>query len=194
MPDASSPLSNAAIIARELGPLLEERGHEYAFGGAIAMAFWSEPRATIDVDLTLFLAPDATEACLALLQDLGCQLDVARTRETLAEHGFCRVRYRNTQLDVFLPTLPFYELAKQRRVRVELGSTSVLVWSAEVLAVFKMMFFRLKDLGDVEQMLRIQGAALDRDWVRERLLEIYGPRDPRVSRWDDLCREEGLQP
>jgi hypothetical protein len=189
MPDASSPLSNAAIIARELGPLLEQRGQEYAFGGAIAMAFWSEPRATIDVDLTLFLAPDAPQVCIALLQDLGCELDLARTRETLEDHGFCRVRYRGTQLDVFLPTLPFYELAKERRARVVLGNTSVMVWSAEVLAVFKMMFFRLKDLGDIEQMLRIQGAALDRDWVRERLLEIYGPRDPRVSRWDDLCRD-----
>ena len=158
------------------------------------MAFWSEPRATIDVDLTLFVAPDAPAACIALLQDLGCELDVARTQQTLLEHGFCRVRYRDTQLDVFLPTLPFYDLAKDRRARVKLGDTSILVWDPEVLAVFKMMFFRLKDLADVERMLQIQAGALDRNWVRERLLEIYGQRDPRLSRWDDLCREVDLQP
>ena len=49
-----------------------------------------------------------------------------------------------------------------------------------------MMFFRSKDIVDIEQILRIQGEALDRDWVRSHLVGIYGKRDPRISRWDEL--------
>ncbi len=46
-----------------------------------------------------------------------------------------------------------------------------------------------RPLADVEQILRIQGAALDRDWVRERLVEMYGSLDPRLSEWDSLVQE-----
>jgi hypothetical protein len=52
-----------------------------------------------------------------------------------------------------------------------------------------MMFFRRKDLADVEQILRTQGPQLDRVWVRQQLAEMYGARDPRLAAWDDLVRE-----
>jgi hypothetical protein len=52
-----------------------------------------------------------------------------------------------------------------------------------------MMFFRRKDLADVEQILRAQGPAFERNWVRERLVEMYGTRDPRVAQWDELDQE-----
>ena len=63
-----------------------------------------------------------------------------------------------------------------------------MVWDAETLCVFKLMFFRLKDLADVEEILRVQGDQLDRDWVQRQILGIYGPRDPRMSRWDELVQ------
>ena len=84
-------------------------------------------------------------------------------------------------VDVFLPLIPFYEVARQRRVRVELGGQAVWVWDAETLVVFKMMFFRRKDLADVEQVLTVQGAGFDRSWVREQLMSMYGTRDPRLA-------------
>ena len=62
----------------------------------------------------------------------------------------------------------------------------MLIWDAETLCVFKIMFFRLKDLADVEEILRVQGEGLDRHWVGGQLEEIYGRRDPRISRWRDL--------
>ena len=111
----------------------------------------------------------------------------------IADHGFARVEYHGTRVDVFLPIVPFYEAAKERRARVELGDATVSVWKPEVLAVFKMMFFRLRDLADLEQVLRTQGSALDRTWVRAQLREIYGERDPRLPRWDELCRAADAQ-
>ena len=63
-------------------------------------------------------------------------------------------------VDVFLPLVPFYEAARARRRRVELGDQSIMVWDAESLSVFKMMFFRRKDLADIEQILRRRALTL----------------------------------
>jgi hypothetical protein len=55
-----------------------------------------------------------------------------------------------------------------------------------------MMFFRRKDIADVEQILRTQGKELDRGWIHERLLELYSARDPRISQWQELVNEVTL--
>ncbi len=51
------------------------------------------------------------------------------------------------------------------------------------------MFFRRKDVADVEQILRARANEFEHLWVRERLVEIYGERDPRLSQWDELIDE-----
>jgi hypothetical protein len=93
------------------------------------------------------------------------------------------------QVDVFLPTVAFYAAARERRKTVDLDGQTVLVWDAETLAVFKMMFFRRKDLADAEQILRSQGKMFDRKWVREQVVAMYGERDPRNAAWDELARD-----
>jgi hypothetical protein len=182
------PPVNTAIVARQLAEQLELRHQEYALGGAIALGYWSAPRGTVDVDLTLYLPPDRPGDCVWLLEDIGCELSATEAVQSLREHGFCRTAYAGTRVDVFLPIVPFYEAARARRKHVPLAGRTVTIWDAESLTVFKMMFFRRKDLADVEQILRTQ-ETLDRVWVRERLSEMYGAGDPRLAAWDDLVRE-----
>lgn len=176
-------------VAEELAAQLEAAGCEYALGGAIALGFWAEARGTLDVDVTLFLPLGDPSRCMQLLEKIGCQLDRRRTEETLNEHGFCQVQFQGIRLDVFLPMTDFYETAKGRRREVPIGSRQAFIWDAETLCVFKMMFFRQKDLVDIESILRSQGGSLDRDWIEKRLLEIYGQRDPRISRWQELAAQ-----
>jgi hypothetical protein len=191
MPPVSEANSstNAAAIAKQLAEQLDLQGQEYALGGAIALGYWSAPRGTVDVDITVYLPPDRPSECLWLLQEIGCDFSAAEAAESLREHGFCRVTLSGVRVDVFLPIVPFYEAAQRRRKRVELGGRSVMVWDAESLAVFKMMFFRRKDLADVEQILRTQGTKFDRTWVGEQLIAMYGAGDPRLAQWDDLLRD-----
>jgi hypothetical protein len=184
-----NPPSNAAAVARQLAEQLELRGLDYALGGAIALGYWGAPRGTIDVDLTLYVSSERPSECIWLLGELGCQVSAADAADSLREHGFCRVALAGLRVDVFLPTIPFYEAARARRRRVDLANQPVMIWDAESLTVFKMMFFRRKDLADVEQILRTQGTRLDRRWVREQLTVMYGPHDPRLSEWDGLVRE-----
>lgn len=185
---SEQPLS-ATDVAQQLAARLESQGQEYAFGEAIALGYWSEPRGTVDVDLTLFVSPDRPSDCIRCLQNLGCALDSRSVLTSLQEHGFCRVSYQGVRVDVFLPITRFYEIARQKRKTVQLGEQAIVIWDADCLAVFKMMFFRRKDIADAEQMLRSAPTRLDHAWVRRNLVEIYGQRDPRVAQWDELVEE-----
>jgi hypothetical protein len=176
-------------VAEELTARLEAARCEYALGGAIALGFWAEPRGTLDVDVTLYLPLDPPTRCVELLTQIGCQVDRRRTEDMLSEHNFCQVQFLGIRLDVFLPMSDFYEAAKARRRQVPIGRQQAYIWDAETLCVFKMMFFRQKDLVDVQSVLRSQRDLLDRDWVEKSLLELYGKRDPRITRWRELAAE-----
>ena len=183
------PTPDAALTAQQLAAALDVLRQPYALGGAIALGFWATPRGTLDVDLTLFLPRERPSECIQMLQDLDCEFPLTETLQSLREHGFCRVVRHGVRVDVFLPMIDFYEQARQRRKQVDLGDQSIFVWDAETLCVFKMMFFRRKDLADVEQLLRTQRAQLDREWIRQQLATLYGTRDPRLSQWDELVAE-----
>jgi hypothetical protein len=186
--EADAPIDPGSVAAH-LAQQLDERGIEYALGGAIALGFWARPRGTVDVDLTLFFAPEKASEVVWYLQQIGCDVKASRAIASLREHGFCRVAFAARQVDVFVATNSFYESAKARRRRVHLGDREVTILDAETLAVFKMMFFRPQDIVDLRKILQVQGDRLDRGWVRDHLLEIVGPLDPRIAQWDELVNE-----
>jgi hypothetical protein len=176
-------------VAFALANALEQRGYEYALGGALALGYWAEPRSTVDVDLTLYLSPESPAKCVQVLQEVGCELSPVEAMKLIDEHGFCRTKFHLLRVDVFFPTIPFYEAAKARRRLVPLRDGHVQVWDAETLAVFKMMFFREKDLLDLKRIVANQKTGFDGEWVRKQLVEIYGTRDVRIGRWDEIFSE-----
>jgi len=91
---------DVAQASRELPAALERRGIDYAFGGAIALVFWSEPRGTPDVDITLFLPRDQPTACVHSLQQLGCEVNATQAIASLEEHGFCQASYKGVRVDL----------------------------------------------------------------------------------------------
>lgn len=143
----------------------------------------------MDVDLTLFVSPAKPAEVVRLLGEIGCDVAASDAVASLQEHGFCKAEYASLRVDVFVPMIPFYVRAKARRRQVHLGQEKVMIWDAETLAVFKMMFFRRKDIADVEQILLNQASTFDRDWVRQELVDMYGARDARVAQWDELVRD-----
>lgn len=180
------PLIDPAEAATRLAAALDSRGIAYAIGGALAFGYWGMPRGTLDVDVTLYMRPDDGEAVIALLEELGCVVDAVRARKTLAEHGFCSATLSGLRVDVFLPIVDFYAVARGRRRQVDLDGVPLMIWDAETLVIFKLMFFRDKDLIDIAQILRTQAGQLDLEWITTRLVDLFGRRDPRVSRWEGL--------
>ena len=189
MPIGPEPPADASEVAERLAAQLNIRGCEYALGGAIALNYWANPRGTMDVDLTLFLPPEQPAEVIWQLGEIGCEVNATDAAASLREHGFCQCQYGSIRVDVFVPKIPFYESARQRRRNVLLGNERVMVWDAETLSVFKMMFFRRKDVADVEQILKNQ-PSLERAWVRDHLVEMYGNRDARIAQWDELVSEQ----
>ena len=53
----------------------------------------------------------------------------------------------------------------------------------------KLLFFRGKDLVDLERLVAVQGAKLDSGYVRRHLVEMMGEDDVRVAKWDELVRD-----
>lgn len=175
----------ASVLAR-LIDVLEPSGVPYAFGGAIALSAWSEPRATADVDLVLFLDPRRIDEAIALVRAAGVELDEQEARSEVASRGMFSGRAGPVRVDVFVPSIPFDAVAEARRVRTRIAGRDAFVHPPEVLAVFKLLFYRPKDLLDVERMLQVRGEAFDRAFVRAALAEML-PGDPRIESWDEIC-------
>jgi hypothetical protein len=80
----------------------------------------------------------------------------------------------------------FAEAARTRTLLTSPDGESVWFLSPEALAVFKLLFFRPKDLVDLERLIAVQGAGLDRAYVRRWIVDMMDESDARVAAWDDL--------
>lgn len=80
-----------------------------------------------------------------------------------------------------------HDAAARRAVAVTLLGTTIRILSAEDLAVLKLLFFRGKDVVDVERVVAVQGARLDRVYVRRWLVDCVGEESERVRTWDRIC-------
>ncbi len=49
---------NALAVAKRIAEHLDEHGLPYGIGGALALGAWGAPRATKDVDMTIFVRED----------------------------------------------------------------------------------------------------------------------------------------
>jgi hypothetical protein len=173
-------------IAAQIARLLESSPYDYAIGGALALGLWTRARGTEDVDVTIYADASAPVQLLNLLRDGEVEFIESKARETIREYGFFRAALHGVVVDVFLPTIPVYELCRQHRERVEFAGQPLYVFGPLAVSIFKMMFFRQQDLVDVENMLRTPSTEMDTQLIREQLVDIFGQRDPRVSTWDEI--------
>ncbi len=180
-------LDSVSGVVVALVDALEASGETYAFGGAVALAAWSEPRATADVDVVIWVEPPDVGRAVDLMEKAGVSVERESALAEAAQRGMFVGRAGNVRVDVFVPSIPFYEEAMRRRVRTRVAGRETWVHSAETLAVFKMLFFRPKDILDVERMLQVRGAGFDRGFVRGALVEMLDT-DERIDKWDGSAR------
>ena len=180
--DTDSPLAKAV----ELGASFERHGVPYAIGGALAYGVWGIPRATLDVDINVFVDETALAPVVTALESLGVVLDAKQAEHDAAAQGMFVVRYDGYRVDVFTASIPFCAEAARTRVSVSIESRAAWFLSAESVAVFKMLFYRPKDLVDLERLVAVRGADLDVGYVRQQLVDTVGLEDLRITRWDQL--------
>ncbi len=182
---------NAADVGLAIAQVLESAGVPYALGGALAYGVWALPRATRDVDLNLFVAPEQLSAAFDALERASVVFDRTEAARLSADDGLFIGWVGACRIDVFTPSIPFAWEALKTRVSMEVGDGGRRAWflSAEALSFFKMMFFRGKDIVDLERLISNQGRKLDAPYVRRWLVETMGEDDERVRKWDELCAQ-----
>lgn len=158
---------------------LSRRRIPHAFGGAIALAYWTgDPRATSDVDLNLFVAAENADRGLRALP-AGVAVPPS-TAETVARDGQVRLWWDETPIDLFFDYAPIHSDAARNRRAVPFAETRIPVLGPVELAVFKVMFDRTRDWADLEEMQA--AGTLDLPAVREHLATMLDADDPRLTR------------
>jgi hypothetical protein len=164
---------------------LARRRIGHAFGGAIALAYWTQdPRGTSDIDVNVFLP---AEACARALRALPAGVaQPAGTEQLVARDGQVRLWWDETPVDLFFDSVPVHRDAARHRRTVAFAGTRIPVLGPVELAVFKAMFDRTRDWADIEAMLA--AGTVDLDAVRETLRTMLPADDPRFARLDDSLR------
>jgi len=176
----------APEVARRLADALEGAQVPYAIGGAIAYGLHAPPRATNDVDLNVFTPLEKIDRVFDALEDGGATIDRASARLSASERGDFVARVHGMRVDVFVPSIPLSASAASRVRQGVLLGRPIAILSAEDLVLFRLLFFRAKDLSDVERLVRFQEEGLEREYIRRWLVELVGGDDARVEAWDRL--------
>jgi hypothetical protein len=163
-----------------LHEMLDSVGVPHQFGGAIALAWYRNPRATTDIDVNVTLPPAAAEPVLGLLSRLGVTV-TPEDRATIARDGQARLDWAGSYLDVFFATTDLHlEMAQLARM-VRFGPVDIPILAPEHLIVCKAIFDRPKDWLDIEEIL-LWGTEVDAARTLHWVGEILGPEAEQYTR------------
>ncbi len=188
MTDAIAPVPLGALASRivALHEMLDSLGVPHQFGGALALAWYRNPRATTDIDVNLTLPPEAAAPVLGALVTIGVTVS-ATDRDLIARDGQARLDWDGSYLDVFFATLDFHHEMAQRARRVGFGPVEIPILAPEHLVVCKAIFDRPKDWLDIEEMLR-WGTHIDADHTLGWVGTLLGDDTEQYARLTGLLR------
>jgi hypothetical protein len=181
--EPSLPGKIEAIHAALRGPRIA-----HAFGGALALAYYAEPRATDDVDVNVFLAPAEFGRLTGALAPLGMEIGDDEARAA-SRDGQCRLWWGRNPVDVFLAYDQLHEAMRARVRAVPFGDVRIPILAPEHLLVCKAIFDRPKDWLDIEQML-VCVDELDLAEALGQLERATGAGDPRLARLRELVQRD----
>lgn len=166
-------------VVRALEPLvatLEKLSIEYRIGGSVASSALGVPRSTIDVDIECAIELEHVDAFVSALR-AAYYVDGDMIRDAIARRASFNVIFLETvtKVDVFVHRLGPYDreaFARGVRLALEPGTREFDVVTAEDIVLRKLDWYRLgggiseRQWLDVVGVLRVQGARIDRDYLR----------------------------
>jgi hypothetical protein len=185
LPSAHRPEGSLSLPEKVIAihSRLAEAKVPHAIGGALALAYYAEPRTTVDVDINVFVPTERWPDVRDALSPLGVNvaLDVAE----LERDGQVRLWWDRNPVDLFFSYDPFHEEMKRHLRRVPFADTTIPILAPEHLAVCKAMFDRPKDWLDIEQIL-VATSPLDLAEIESWLTRMVGEDDPRMQKLREL--------
>jgi len=176
-------------VVLEVHEILEVKAIRHAFGGALALDQYAEPRGTIDVDVNVAVAFEDAASLVATFGSAGFVASDSPA-EWLVLAGVRLTRNLDT-LDLFFAFDSIHELilsdAQLHPFKVDGKTYDLPFLTANDLVVMKLSFNRLKDWADIESIV-FSGNAINIDLIEERLVKFRGPTMyPRVARLRKIC-------
>lgn len=154
------------------------------------MAFYSEPRATADLDINIFLYPDQKGVVMNILSSIIEIDDRDAVARSIDQSGQTRIRWEDTPVDLFFSSTPFHDSCAQRIRWVDYLTEKIPILSPEDLIIYKIAYDRPQDWLDIGKMFTFCGASLDKDYIRKWICDIFDPDDRRITRLEALLARE----
>jgi hypothetical protein len=183
------PIGDVVI---EIDSELDAAGVRHAFGGALALAYYAEPRGTVNVDVNVGVPFESRSLLRSRLDSIGWQLDVDTAQTPPAAGTRLHQLGETVAIDLFFAFDELHEVVLDRAVQkpfIRSGVRHELRFlCAEDLTIFKMSFGRTKDWVDIEAMITA-GTPIDADYVERQLVQFNGPTAyPSVARLRAMLR------
>jgi hypothetical protein len=161
--------------------MLDSMAVQHQFGGAVALAWYRNPRATTDIDLNITVSPEDADPVLGALTHLSVTVSPS-DRTAIKRDGQARLDWDGSYLDLFFATFELHQAMAERARQVTFGPVRISILSPEHLIVCKVVFDRPKDWLDIEEMIA-WGTAIDGGevlgWV-ELILGGASEQHPRL--------------
>lgn len=184
MTSETTPLADKIL---RVTTTLTEGAIPFAFGGAIARNYYAEPRLTLDLDIGIFLSPEAYPQVLAVFSTLFPLTDAAAVAQIIQRDAQVRLSWDYTPVDLFFSYDPFHAVSALRIRRVPFADVEIPILAVEDVILHKLLFNRPKDWRDIADMLYAQRDAVDRGYIQE-WLAYFLPADEATQEPDTRVR------
>lgn len=172
--------------------LLDRQQVPYVVIGGLAVAVWGEPRATLDIDASIWVPEDRIESFVLevrndfeiLVDNPEAFVDETRVLPVLSTEG--------VRIDLIFGQLPFEQEAIERGTEIATGEGSVRFCTAEDLILMKILSDRDRDQSDARGVALRKMEELDLEYLEPRIRELANLLEKPVilKRWE-AWRQEG---
>lgn len=163
-------LAGLIDVVHLIEDIFERLALDRSYGGAIAYNYYAPPRLTQDIDVLVLVPHLKIPQFVEELSAAGCKhglrnpqpLKLNIVLEELRSKPYLAVFHcRGIRTELFVPWHPFHHRVLQRSPVRDLEGRSIRIHAAEDLIIFKKIFDRPKDIGDIKAMLLAQKGKLD---------------------------------
>jgi len=160
----------SALIA--ICRFLKQQNIPYMVIGGMANAVWGEPRATLDIDITIWVEDAKIRNLIQSLMPVFKLLPENPIEFISKTRVLPITTQTNTRIDLLFGMLPFEESAISRAIEKDIQGTPVRFCTAEDLILHKIISDREKDLHDAENIIARQKNKLDIAYLEPRIKEL----------------------
>jgi Nucleotidyl transferase AbiEii toxin, Type IV TA system len=157
----------------------------HAFGGGLALAYYGEPRVTIDIDVNLFVPVDRWPEVEGALEPLP--IDLGLDPKELTEERQARLPWDLNPVHLFFSYDDLHAEMPRAIRRVPFAETEIPIVAPEHLVIRKAMLDRPKDWLDIEAIFVASGP-LDLDTIETWVRRLAGAGDHRITKLQELAR------